>query len=275
MINLPLRFLIAGALVAGTTLVALDSAEAQEQRGGRGRGLGNAIRGAAGALGVEIPRAQTEVLVPSAIGPQWAFLDEANPFASEDSRVDYLVTGVAQFDQYFREVAMLKGRLVLVRDTLAMVNQVLDSDLPQQLVSGRFATELLGDNASLQPGEQRQLVAALAGGNFARASRLAPSLAQDRFASIREEFLAENEALALVVPRLGPSAGALTGLADSVAGVIGGVQGMIDSAPSAFLGPQAAMVPDIVRNLRQSVNDLRDIGNLVGDLASQLADIVP
>lgn len=261
---------VVSVVALSLSLVALSADDAHAQR--RGGGFGRFVQGAANAAG--LPSVSEEVLVPSAISTDWAFLDSENPFAAGDDQVTYITTGMAAYDSYFANVAQLQGRLVLARDTLALANQILDSDLPQQLFTGALLVDVVGENASIAAGEQRRFMTALMTGNFSNASGVVTGLPEERFNSIREQFLAENPAVASLVPRLGPSISAVTGLADNATGIVSSVQGMIDSAPSEFAGPNAAMVPRVVQELGQSIQTLRDIGNTAGDVLEQLRAIV-
>jgi hypothetical protein len=248
-----------------------DEAHAQRRGGGLGRTLGGALQNAGNALGVQ--QVEEQALLPSALGSDWAFLDANNPFASGDSEVKYAVTGLAAYDQFFANVAQMEGRLVLARDTLALANQILDSDLPQQLFSGALMVDIVGENAQLGAAEQRRFVAALMSGNFSRASGLVTGLPEDRFNSIREQFLAENQAVAQIVPRLRPSIGGLTGLVQNASGIVSSVQGMIDSAPNEFVGPQAVLIPRVVEELGQSLVSLGNIVNTGDEIGAQLGEL--
>ncbi len=261
---------VVSVLALSLSLVSLAADDAHAQR--RGGGLGRLVQGAANAAG--LPSVSEEVLVPSSISADWAFLDAENPFAEGDGRITYITTGMAAYDSYFANVAQLEGRLVLARDTLALANQILDSDLPQQIFTGALLADVVGDNASIAPEERRRFMAALMTGNFSNASGVVTGLPEERFNSIREQFLAENPAVASLVPRLGPSINAVTGLADNATGIIASAQGMVESAPSEFAGPNAAMVPRVLQELTRSIQSLRDIGNAAGDVVEQLGAIV-
>jgi hypothetical protein len=263
-----MRFVVS-VVALSVSLIALSADDAHAQR--RGGGFGRMVQGAANAAG--LPSVSEEVLVPSAISTDWAFLDAENPFAAGDDAVTYITTGMPAYDSYFANVAQLEGRLVLARDTLALANQILDSDLPQQLFSGALMSDIVGENSSLAPGEQRRFMSALMTGNFGSASGLVTGLPEERFNSVREQFLTENPAAASLVPRLGPSINAVTGLADNATGIVSSVQGMIDSAPSEFVGPNAAMAPRVLQELGNSVQTLRNIGNTAGEVLEQLRAI--
>jgi hypothetical protein len=226
-----------------------------------------------GAAGIDVPRIQERVLVPSQIGSQWSFLDAANPFEAEASRVDYVVTGMATFDQYFLQVAQLQGQVTLARDTIALVNQVLDGDLISSLFTGAYAQELISAQGQLQPGEQRRFVTALMSGNLGRAQSVVPSLTEARFTGIREEFFGRYPQLPQIAQRLVPATEGLVGIPGSVSGLVSTGQNLVSAAPSEFVGPQAINAPRVVTELTQSISNISEIGTTAVELGQQMTEL--
>jgi hypothetical protein len=51
---------------------------------------------------------------PKDVSPALASLYDKNPFANDDTRVDTVVTGLADYDAFFKEAAVIRGSVVLV-----------------------------------------------------------------------------------------------------------------------------------------------------------------
>ena len=76
----------------------------------------------------------SEALTPADIAPALGPLYDKNPFANEATRVEHVVTGVADYDAFFKEVAVLRGSAVLidvwVRDVGATLADIGKAPIP-------------------------------------------------------------------------------------------------------------------------------------------------
>ncbi len=67
------------------------------------------------------------VLRPADLGPKFASLFPEDAFVADNVRVDYVVTGMKDFDEVFREVAKLRGSVLLVQVWLNEVTATLSA----------------------------------------------------------------------------------------------------------------------------------------------------
>jgi len=259
------RFVFAVALLA--TVFFAVSAEAQR----RGRGLGNALRGAGNAVGVEMPGEITRSnLTPSQVGDAWAPLDEENPLTGDDA-IDYAVTPMDNYSQFFLSVARLQGTLALAQNTVDLLNTTIDETLPA-VFTGEILTEIAPDT-DLSMEDRRALFTSLIMGNFSGAQGIASGLTEDRFNQLRDNFHAEHPEIETLRTYIPLSIEGLTSIPDQASGLVSQGQGLVGSASSDFAGTNAILIPDITSELSTSMNTLSEIPGDASDLLSSLREL--
>lgn len=256
------RFVFLIALLA--TLFFAISAEAQ-RRGGR---LGNAIRGAGNAVGVEMPGEITRSnLAPSQVGDAWSPLDEENPLT-----IDYAVTPMDNYSEFFLSVARLQGTLALAQNTVDLLNTTIDETLPS-VFTGEILTEIAPET-DLSMEDRRALFTSLIMGNFSGAQGIATGLTEERFNQLRDNFDAEHPEVQTLRTYLPLSIESLTSIPDQASGLVSQGQGLAGSASSDFAGTNAILIPDITSELSNSMNTLSEIPGDAQDLLTSLRELV-
>jgi hypothetical protein len=238
-------------------LVVMLPDAAFAQRGGR-------LREVAGAVG-NVPVAERQQLEPSDISFRLRDLDDPNPFAGAEP-VDYLVTGMRSYDNFFEEVAKIEGTMVLAQNALSAVQQLVQGD-----IIDRIGPELLGDMggaANLTEAQRNALAVALLTGDARSARRQFPSIRQDA-------LWGELPSLEALEDTYDPIVDALTDLPERAMEFVDSGQEFVNSATSDFAGTNAVLIPQISRELAASVQTLRDVGASSVELARQLATFVP
>ena len=218
-------------------------------------------------------QAQSKVLVPSQVHPGFSVLDESNPLAASDSRVEYLETGMASFDAFFLESRRLEGALALSRHTLDLLEGVMDTEWIGQVFSDGALSSAVGSEVSLSASDRSTLVAALLRGDTSAVSGILPGV--DNAATLVQSLGEDAQTvlqLATLVPAMVAALGDVPG---SSAGLIDQGQALVTSAPGEFAGPQALMVPQVVSELRSSVEMLAGLPAETAELLGRLRAVIP
>jgi hypothetical protein len=246
-------------------LMALPSAaQAQRERGQGGRAFGNALRNVAG-----VPSVTEEVLLPSMINSAYASLDADNPL--EAAGITYAVTGLPTYDQFFLDVANVRGALTLAAHVLQLTDDVLEGDLLQEVFTGTLFTDTLGTAVDVPMDSRRAVVVGLVTGNFNRVRlRGLGDLTDGQLTAVRDGLL-ERYSTVVDLSRMLPAAvESLAGLPTTVTSLVSAAPGLVTNAPAAFAGPQAINAPRVVQNIGVSVAELGLLPNDVAQVTRSL-----
>ncbi len=252
------RPLIAWTVTLLLALVILPSAAEAQRRGGRGGGLGGALRNAVGA-----PSVTETQLVPSQLNASFAAYDEENPLV--DAGVTATAFGISNYDSFFSDVATVEGTLAVAQHTVERANNLLDGGLVDQVFSGSLFTDALGTAVDI-PAESRQgLVMSLITGNFSGATASGAGMTQEQFNTVQTSFYDAYPDTVILRETLPASVEAIAALPATVANLSSTAPTLVTEAPNAFAGAQAMNLPRVTTELADAG---RSIANMPGDIVN-------
>jgi hypothetical protein len=241
-------------------LLTLLPSDAAAQRRGAG-GFGNALRNAAGA-----PALETAALLPSGVHAGYETLDAENPLGDEYS---YLVTGIANYDEFFRGVARVRGTLALADYALQRVDLLSESGKIGDVSAALQLNDGNGVPIDLPATTRRGIVMRLLAGDLDGARSLAGNAGAEQLAAARDALLADPEIV--TVSTILPAAYAsLVALPADVEALVAVAPSLATDAPSAFAGPQALNAPRVTEELGRATATLGEIPGQIEDIALQL-----
>jgi hypothetical protein len=228
------------------------------------------------ATGIQVPsNAEEKTLLPSQVHRSYSPLDTQNPFAQNTTRVQYLETGMSNYDRFFLDSSRAHGTLVLARDTLRMANDTISSGIVDQALSGQLLTQAVGSEVQLTQVQRNQVFMALISGNVAGARRVVPALTDSGAENIRQNLLNSHPHLQNLQNFIPASIEGLTSLPGLATSLVSSGQGLVGSAQSDFAGPNAILLPRILTELRSTSSMLADLPSMSVEILSEFRALIP
>jgi hypothetical protein len=256
------------ALLASLTLAAVASSPAHAQgRGGRGGGFGSALGGAVRNV-TGVPELTRANLIPSAVHQGYAPLDEENPLAEG---YDYMVSGMAEYDAFFRDVARVRGTLALAQNVIARADAITESGVIDQVMSGAVFTDAAGTVIDVPMAERRRVFMLAVSGNIAGARAAAGNVGDGQIESLRESILAQHADVVALAELFPVASESIAALPTDVTNLTTLAPNLVTNAPSAFAGPQAVNAPRITEELGRATATLQSVPNDIAAIATGLA----
>lgn len=238
--------------------------------------FGASMQSFGNAAGIQMPQnAQEKTLLPSQVHQAFTPMDAANPFAAPATRVQYLETGMANYDTFFLNATRAQGSLVLARDTLRMANETLNSGIVDQALSGEVLAQAVGSEVNLNQQQRNQVFMALVTGNFNGARRVVPALNDTGAQNIRENLLNSHPNLRHLQAYLPASVEALTALPTTATQLTSSGQSLVNTAQTDFAGPNAVLLPRILTELRSTTSMLAEMPSTSVEILNELRALVP
>jgi hypothetical protein len=221
----------------------------------------------AASAGIQVPTGPTAMnLNPEDIDTRLAGIDRTVFFARELTFNKY---DLPAFDQYFMQVARVRGELAALQEGLHRANMMLDTGELRSLIDGGIIAQALPEVQAMTPDQQQKLVLAFIMGNQATLTSMLGNNVESAKARAMEAFRTQAPNayyLMIVMPVLIELA---ANLPNEVQNLINSGQTMVANAPAQLAGPQAILLPQITGDITDSFATLQECAGSVSDILGE------
>lgn len=228
------------------------------------------------AAGTDIPEIEHKTLQPSAIDSTWAFLDdeEKNPFAKEDSELEYASIDQEKYDSFFKKAATVNGTVWLAEKHRERVDNVAESGVIEELIAGDRTSELVEEGEELSAEDRRTVTKNIFQGKFDKIAEDVEGVSKESLSSFKTNLYEDYPNLEKVVKWQKPvmktfKPEELKGTAKELTKKS---TELTSQAKEDFTGPQAAVAPKLAKELKSTSESLGKTGKEVPKIAKKMGE---